>query len=285
MKIMIILFLFLFLFFLYARKFSNPYRLIFVFGKKGSGKTTLLTKYAIDHIKKKWTVFSTVQIPGTTFFDPSLIGKMTFPERSLILIDEVGMIWDNRDFKNFKSEVRDFFKWQRQYRLKIVLFSQTFDVDLKLRNLTDEMWLLSNFLNVFSVQRRILKKITIKETAEGTSTLSDSYAFDPFGFKIIFVPRYIPFFKSFNPPPLPVVPQHSIVFNDYQRKVLTTFGFFWQSLKNLWASRRDVFSSITHFFGRFFGGFSKKLQKNGSSAPVADGARLAPQGKIKFRKR
>ncbi len=29
-------------------------------------------------------------------------------EHSCIIVDEVGMIWDNRNFKNFKPEVRDF---------------------------------------------------------------------------------------------------------------------------------------------------------------------------------
>ena len=30
-----------------TRKYLNPYKLIFIFGKKGSGKSTLLTKYAL----------------------------------------------------------------------------------------------------------------------------------------------------------------------------------------------------------------------------------------------
>ena len=38
------------LFFVYFRctqKYVNPYKLIFIFGKKGSGKSTLLTKYVV----------------------------------------------------------------------------------------------------------------------------------------------------------------------------------------------------------------------------------------------
>ena len=40
-------------------KFLNPYKLIFVFGKKGSGKSTLLQKLSFQYACKGWTVYST----------------------------------------------------------------------------------------------------------------------------------------------------------------------------------------------------------------------------------
>ena len=191
-KIAFILLVIFLIFDALTKKYLNPYKLIFLFGKKGSGKTTNLTKIALQHMRKGWKVYSTVDIPGTYKFDVNMIGKFTFEPESVILIDEVGMIWDNREYKSFKPEVRDFFKFQRQYKLKVYLFSQTFDIDLKLRNLTDEMYMCKSFLRVFSIQRRILKKITIKQCADGTSTLSDDYKFDlPFngGLKFTFIPR------------------------------------------------------------------------------------------------
>ena len=51
---------------------------------------------------------------------------------SVIFIDEVGMIWDNRDFASFAHCVRDWFKLQRHYKCKVYLFSQSFDIDKKL---------------------------------------------------------------------------------------------------------------------------------------------------------
>ena len=36
-----------FVFHFFTRKYLNPYKLIFIFGKKGSGKSTLLAKYAL----------------------------------------------------------------------------------------------------------------------------------------------------------------------------------------------------------------------------------------------
>lgn len=228
---MIWIIIIIFLCFLYerlTRPYTNPYKLIFLFGKKGSGKTTNLTKIALDHIKRGWKVYSTVEIPGTYLFNVQDLGHYTFEPHSVVLIDEVGMIWDNRDFKTFRPDVRDFFKYQRQYKLKVYLFSQTFDVDLKLRNLTDEMYLLTNFARVFSIQRRILKHITIKECADGTSTLSDTYAFDlPIfgGLKITFIPRYVYYFKSYDPKKLAFIKGQYYSMNDVQEKYMSTTKF------------------------------------------------------------
>ena len=188
-----------------TKNYINPYKLIMVFGKKGSGKTTYLTKQAIKAINKGTKVYSTVAIPGTEFFKVEDIGYYTFEPNSLVLIDEVGMIYDNRDFKNFKSEVRDFFKLQRQYKLKVILFSQTFDTDLKLRNLTDEMYLLKSFCRVFSICRRITKVITIGHTIEGNGNLIDDYQFASIlsknAISFTFIPRYVKFFNSYDPKP------------------------------------------------------------------------------------
>ena len=144
------------------------------------------------------------------------------------------MIWDNRDFKNFKPSVRDFFKYQRQYKLKIYLFSQTFDIDLKLRNLTDEMYLLSNCFRVFSVARRISKKITIKECADGTSTLSDTYEFYPLlfgGLKFTFIPRYTSFYKSYDPKKLAYINGTYLELNDIQKRYLSSRKWLFDKFK------------------------------------------------------
>lgn len=230
----IILILLMILFLLLTNKYLNPYKLIMIFGKKGSGKTTTLTKIALKELKRKRKVYSTVEIPSTYLFNTDDIGTMTFEPNSTVLIDEVGMIWDNRDFKNFKPAVRDFFKYQRQYKLKIYLFSQTFDIDLKLRNLTDEMYLLSNCFRVFSVARRISKKITIKECADGTSTLSDTYEFYPLlfgGLKFTFIPRYTSFYKSYDPKKLAYINGTYLELNDVQKRYLSSRKWLFDKFK------------------------------------------------------
>lgn len=222
-----------------TRSYLNPYKLTMIFGKKGSGKTTLLTKIAIQHIRKGWTVYSTIDIPGTIKFKVEDVGSRVFPINSVVLIDEVGMIWDNRDFKSFKHEVRDYFKFQRQYKNKVYLFSQTFDIDLKLRNLTDEMWLLTNCMRVFSLQRRIIKRITINNASEnssGVSTLVDEYKFDsPLfgGWKFTFIPRYVSFFKSYDPKKLAYIDGQYLDRNELQQAYMSTRKWFFDQIKIL----------------------------------------------------
>lgn len=224
--------IFLVLFQVKTKKYLNPYKLIMVFGKKGSGKTTFLTKIAIKNLRKGVTVYSTIDIPGTYKFKVDDIGKFTFKPYSVVLIDEVGMIWDNRDFKNFRSDVRDFFKFQRQYKLKVYLFSQTFDVDLKLRNLTDQMFLLTNKFRVFSVARRIDKRITIQKGDEGKpSTLADDYTFAPLlapsSYIVTFIPRWVQFFNSYDPKPLPIIKSEYKPISEVQKEFL----FNWSRYK------------------------------------------------------
>ena len=143
--------------------YLNPYKLIFIFGKKGSGKSTLLTKMALSYQKKGRPVYSTEDIPGTYKIDYNDIGFTFFPPNAVIIIDEVGMIWDNRNFKNFKPEVRDYFKLQRHYKHTVILASQTFDVDIKIRNLADEMYLVDKKFRVFSYAKKILRKTVLVE--------------------------------------------------------------------------------------------------------------------------
>ena len=96
-----------------TKKYINPYKLYMVVGKKGSGKTTLLIRLAYEHIRKGWTVYSTERIPGCYHIDYSDIGKYDLPSGSVLLVDEVGMIWDARKFKDFPDHLRDWFKYQR----------------------------------------------------------------------------------------------------------------------------------------------------------------------------
>lgn len=193
-------------------KYRNPYKLYMVFGKKGSGKTTLMTKLALKAQKKGWKVYCDREIPGCYQFRTSDFGKIRFPENSLILVDEVGLVWDNRNFKNFPEHVKVYFKYQRQYKNTVYLFSQSFDVDKKIRDLTDHLYVVSNLLNCFSIARRVTKKITIvhaDRSSQGESKIADDYNLDslllaPFGsVRITYIPKYVKYFKSYDPPELP----------------------------------------------------------------------------------
>lgn len=192
-----------------THKYLNPYKLIMIFGKKGSGKSTLLMKLAIEYMVKGIPVYSTENIPGTYKIDYKDIGYKAFPPDSVILIDEVGMIWDNRNFKSFDPKVRDWFKLQRHYKCTVYLFSQTFDIDKKLRDLTDEMYLVEKKFRVFSYAKRILKKqILHASTPEAPSRIDEDLEFDSLLFfwcgsrRLTFLPKYAPYFDSFAAPQL-----------------------------------------------------------------------------------
>lgn len=193
-------------------KYRNPYKLYMCFGKKGSGKTTLMTKLCLQYKKRGWQVFCDREIPGAIVFPTSEFGKYQFPPNSLILIDEVGLVWDNRNFKSFPEHVKVYFKYQRQYRHVVYLFSQSFDIDKKIRDLTDHLYIVQNYFNCFSIARRVTKFLTVvhaSKSAQGESKIVDDYKIDPlwlapFGtVKVTYIPKWAKYFKSFNPPQLP----------------------------------------------------------------------------------
>lgn len=202
-------------------RYRNPYKLIMCFGKKGAGKTTLITKLSIRYNKLGRPVYSTVPIPGCYLFDPQRLGLDAIPRDAVIMIDEVGMIWDNRKFAGFKDHTRDYFKLQRHYGHTVYLFSQSFDIDKKLRDLTDQMFLIKNFCNCFSVSRRILRTITViraEEGGVGESKIVDDLKLDSIFFfwcgsvKFTYIPRYAKYFDSFEVPELKEVSYQYIPF-------------------------------------------------------------------------
>lgn len=191
-----------------TRNYVNPYKLIFVFGKKGSGKSTLLTKLAIKYSRKKWSVWTTESIPGThNIDDPKLIYRMDFPERSCILIDEVSLIWDNRDFKSMDKQVVEWFRYQRHHKCRVYFFSQTFDIDKKLRDLADDMFLVNKYFRVLVVAKHIVRKpVVVHPGPDSPARIDDDMVVDGpllwlFGGRIsAFIPYWAKFFDTHKLP-------------------------------------------------------------------------------------
>lgn len=204
---------------LLTRKWRNPYKLFLVFGKKGSGKSTYLVKLAYKYLKKGWYVYTNMadmMLPSVRLIDIDKLGEFVPVANSVLLIDEVGMIWDNRNYKNFKPSVRDFFKLQRHYKVITYLASQTFDIDKKLRDLTDGMILNLNVLNVLSVGKTIRRKITLTEsTSEAESRIAEDLKFAPiWTWHFTLIPRWAKLFSSFETPEMPSLPFSEIVCNN-----------------------------------------------------------------------
>lgn len=207
-------------------------------GLPGSGKTTQLTKIALRHIRNKktffnnvyidggWNVYSTFDIPGTIPFKIEEFGTFIPTGNSLLIIDEVGIHWDNRKFKNFLAKDRDFFKFHRRYHTKIVLASQSTDFDKKIRDLCDEIYIMSCLFGVFSISRRVKKKITIsnsqinnEEVNKAGGDIIEEYRFAGLP-SITFVPRYVEYFNSFEAPYLRSLQREQLQLSELQQNLL-----------------------------------------------------------------
>lgn len=200
----------LLVFFALGIAYRNPYKFTLYFGKPGAGKSTLLMKTALKYRRKGWTVFSTEKLGGTYYISPDQIGLVQLPEKSLLLIDEIGTIFDNRHFRDFKDYQRDFFKLHRHYKVAIVACSQVFnDIDLKCRNVVDNLYLLVNVFHIFSYAKKINKRFVVTQSvADRPSTIAEDYYFEPLllfwagSRRFTFIPRYARYFDSFSAPKL-----------------------------------------------------------------------------------
>lgn len=213
---------------------------------------------AVDYINKGWHVYSTedIAVPGVRKFDVNMIGKRTFDYHSLVLIDEAGMIWDNRNFTTFAEEVRDWFKLQRHYRCKVYLFSQSFDIDKKLRDLTDGLYLCSTKLRVITWAKRIHRSVALtKSEADRESHIAEDLEFDsiltwPFGGRILtWIPKYAKYFDSHVVPqlkPMPYSTRIPVLEGKKQtrfRPWLSKTGILLRSVKKYRRQHRQYFSS------------------------------------------
>lgn len=175
------------------------------FGVPGVGKSTILVreykkcKRHYDHI---YTI--NLQIKGVEMINREDLEKYKF-KNTLILWDEITMDADNRSFKSFSSDLRDFFILHRHFGCDIVYATQNFEnVDKKVRDLTSELWYMSKsvvpLLRSFTTAKRIYREININEH---TSELTLGYRFCNFlesifvsNFRLCWRRRYYKYFDT-----------------------------------------------------------------------------------------
>lgn len=166
--------------------------------------------------KRGWICYTDmpVNIPDVRIIKADDLKKFYPVENSVLFLDEVGLTWSNRDFKNFDKGLTEFFKLQRKCKCIVYMNSQSFDVDKKIRDVTDGMILQSNIGNIISVSRPIIRKVCLVEaSADSESRIADNLAFDKFWhYKFYYMPKYFKYFQSFDKPerpPLPFLPSMS----------------------------------------------------------------------------
>lgn len=112
------------------------------FGLPGSGKTTYLTMIAQRELRrirkgksKYKRVLTNFYCGGCDRLDPLQLSSER-PCDSLVLIDEITLLFDSRDFKKFNL-YKDFFIYHRHANNDIIYFCQQWDgVDKKIRDMT-----------------------------------------------------------------------------------------------------------------------------------------------------
>lgn len=181
------------------------------FGLPGCGKSTMLAKLATKELKKirkgksKYKrVLSNYYIQGTKRFDFSMIGHCDMSE-SLILIDEISLDADSRDFKQFNHDLKQFFILHRHYGCDIIYATQQYDgVDRKIRELTHDLWYMKK-AGALTYAVAIYRHITITEESD----IKMGYIFPKLlqyifnaraNVRLCWRPRFYKYFDSFDAP-------------------------------------------------------------------------------------
>ncbi|HTO15429.1 MAG TPA: zonular occludens toxin domain-containing protein [Edaphocola sp.] len=207
---------------------------VLIFANIGAGKTTLLSRYAQKELKKikkgksKFkSIIANTPIAGCVYV-PNIRGLLqtSSPEHTLILVDEAGIVWNNRKMK-IKDEEIEYLKLIRHYHSKLVAISQSHDdVDITIRRIYTNMYLL-NKISQYTLVRPIRKYVSIdKETEQ----IIDGYKFrSVFSWGLLFRPFYYKYFDSYYKPdngrtdpnlkPFEVVPYEKTKFDKVVEKI------------------------------------------------------------------
>lgn len=222
LKLFLAIFIPVFTFALYARRFVNLYQNYFIFGKKGSGKSTLMVKKLLKYQKKGWHIYTDMQdciIPNVRIIKSASELEHFTPEyHSMMALEEVGITFDNRNFKKFPEGIRDWFKFERKYKVCVWQNSQSYDIDKKIRDCVDGLFLQSNISNVIGITRPIRKTVTLTQpSGDSEARVAEGLRFAPiWRWEFTWLPRYHKYFDSFNAPPRPPIPYSTVLQEQFE---------------------------------------------------------------------
>ncbi len=178
------------------------------FGLPGSGKTTFLTRIAQKELKRKKKrydhVLTNFYCEGCERVDYKDLGNYEI-SNSLILLDEITLDADSRNFKQFDQAHKQFFLLHRHYGCDVIYFTQQYDgVDKKIRDITSSLFFVKKLL-WWSVSTRIYRTLDIQEQ---TKEIVQGYRFPNiferlFASKVhefCFRPKWYKYFDSWERP-------------------------------------------------------------------------------------
>lgn len=177
-----------------------------IHGFPGAGKTTVLTmiaqrallgKTTLD-IPPKKAVYTTFECPGCYKLNWGDLGKYYIHD-ALLIVDELGLLADNRKYKSFSDDLTYFFKMHRHANLTLIWASQSAsDVDLKIRMVTERSYIIDKYF-CFTAIKPILKKHTVKS---GQPEISFELA-PPYMWSWCLRPLWYAYFDSYDFKALP----------------------------------------------------------------------------------
>lgn len=188
----------------WAKRMEDIWKIKFVFGKMGVGKSGLIAKWSSQDLLDPTydRVYTSTGVAGTYKFNPEDLKEgFTFPPRSSVYIDEFGLIANSRDFKSFPKELRKWFKYARQSRIKLTIFSQAPDIDKSVRDLCHSYSLLRR-IGPFVFEFDVTKNIDVGSDQDGNGQLVDAYSKIGLigGLHIHYLPKYFGLWESYDPP-------------------------------------------------------------------------------------
>ncbi|MDE6670659.1 MAG: ATP-binding protein [Ruminococcus sp.] len=141
-----------------------------IFGLPGSGKSLFLGMIArravqgkninfhglsLGDLKNYKYVYTNFRCEGCYKLEYDKLGVYNY-EDCLILVDEIMLLSDARDYKKFTDNLKFFYSEHRKSKCDFIYASQGYkDVDLKIRNRTEQYYYIDNFFLDFSRVRRI----------------------------------------------------------------------------------------------------------------------------------
>lgn len=201
-----------------------------VFGLPGAGKSTFLAACACDALAGRditvghllWKtklnsqtkyekVYCNFPIYGTYQFNFDDLGVKLF-ENCLILIDEIMLLCDSRNWKTFSENVKSFIALHRHYNVDIIYCSQRYnDCDIKIRALTQQFCLMEKQGQYTKITPLIMyQRVQMGSISEGYEMAA------PLGCSRLRRSRYYWAFDSFARPEYPPVVCALWTFDDVQ---------------------------------------------------------------------
>lgn len=231
--------------FINFHKFKKHYPsgLIIMFGQRGTGKSTDIAKQFYQEYKKHLkgkscysNFYTNVKLypphnedgfykyldlnkfkftdyinPDFSQYDISTYDtaedkpEFTITKNAYICLDELGIIAQNRDYKNFPKQFTNYVKLLRHYGIFMVAYSQAYDIDKSLRTGANDLYLMRKFFNLTCSLK--LKKIISVNTDKDNNQDADSQIMDkikfcspllPSSWKITYIPLYTDLFDSYD---------------------------------------------------------------------------------------